>query len=156
MYIEIHLNSDELTEKDRAILIALGNAGSTAALSYVAEDTTPAVDGHTPKKRTLRKPKLTDAEREEKVEEALNRGVDEAIEKHADEPTPAPEPEEPKVDPKEMINDAAERAVKLIRAGKRDEVKGILDMLGLEKVTALKDSPEKVQDFLDAISKLED
>lgn len=151
MYIEIHLNSEDgLTEQDRAILTAIGNAGASFGVTRETAAEEP------PKKRALRKPKLTDAEREEKVEEALSKGVDEAIEKHSDEPAPAPEPEEPKVDPKDLINDAAERAVKLIRAGKRDEVKGILDMLGLEKVTALKDSPEKVQDFLDAISKLED
>lgn len=145
--MHIQINTEQpLTEIDLAVLRALAGIAPTTFPPPYEKDTVPAVDGHTPKKRALRKPKLTDAEREEKVEEAL---------KHSDEPAPAPEPEEPKADPKELINDAAERAVKLIRAGKRDEVKGILDMLGLEKVTALKDSPEKVQDFLDAISKLE-
>lgn len=150
MHIQIN-TADELTEQDRAILLALAGVTETPSGVLLAEEAKP----ETPKKRAPRKPRLTDAEREEKVEEALNKGVDEAIEKHSDEPAPAPEPEEPKVDPKELINDAAERAVKLIRSGKRDEVKAILDRLGLEKVTALKDSPEQVQPFLDAISALE-
>lgn len=151
MHIQIN-TADELTDTDRAILLALAGVTETPSGVILAEEAKP----ETPKKRAPRKPRLTDAEREEKVEEALNRGVDEAVEKHPDEPTPAPEPEEPKVDPKELINDAAERAVKLIRSGKRDEVKAILDGMGLEKVTALKDSPELVQPFLDSISKLED
>lgn len=150
MHIQIN-TADELTEQDRAILLALAGVTETPSGVLLAEEAKP----ETPKKRAPRKPRLTDAEREEKVEEALNKGVDEAIEKHSAEPAPAPEPEEPKVDPKELINDAAERAVKLIRSGKRDEVKAILDRLGLEKVTALKDSPEQVQPFLDAISALE-
>lgn len=148
MYIEIHLNSEDgLTEQDRAILLAIGNAG--ASFSVTRETSAE----ETPKKRAARKPKVLD---EEKAKAEAAAEEQDAAKLAGDDPEPAPAPEEPKVDPKELINDAAERAVKLIRAGKRDEVKGILDMLGLEKVTALKDSPEKVQDFLDAISKLED
>lgn len=150
--MHIQINTAELTDADRAVLLALAGVTETPSGVLLAEEAKP----ETPKKRAPRKPKLTDAEREEKVEEALNKGVDEAIEKHSDEPAPVPEPEGEKVDPKELINDAAERAVKLIRAGKRDKVKAILDGLGLEKVTALKDSPEQVQPFLDAISALED
>lgn len=152
MYIEIHLNSDELTEKDRAILTAIGNAG--APFEVIRE--TPAEE--TPKKRAARKPKEsalpTEADKE-RMKEAIEEPPGSPSVFH-DEPAPAPEPEEPEVDPKELINDAAERAVKLIRSGKRDEVKAILDRLGLEKVTALKDSPEQVQPFLSAISALED
>lgn len=147
MYIEIHLNSDDLTEKDRAILTAIGNAG--APFEVVHETPAEEAKPETPKKRAPRKPKVVEPKETVADEPPTSDEV-------ADEPALAPEPEEPKVDSKELINDAAERAVKLIRSGKRDEVKGILDMLGLEKVTALKDSPEKVQDFLDAISKLED
>lgn len=162
MHIQIN-TADELTEQDRAILLALAGVTQTPSGVLLAEEAKP----ETPKKRAPRKPKEL-AEKEvdadaamlakhassaigvvdEPTEEALDEAVDEAIEKPS-------EPEEPKVDPKELINDAAERAVKLIRSGKRDEVKAILDRLGLEKVTALKDSPEQVQPFLDAISALE-
>lgn len=142
MYIEIN-TEQPLTEIDLAVLRALAGAAPTTFPPPYEGDTTPAVDA--PKKRAARKPKAIELKEEVIDEPASEETID-----------AAPEPEEPKVDPKELINDAAERAVKLIRAGKRDEVKGILDMLGLEKVTALKDSPEKVQDFLDAISKLED
>lgn len=155
MYIEIHLNSEDgLTEQDRAILTAIGNAGASFGVTRETAAEEP------PKKRAPRKPKAVPSDGTKSFEDLPQEMKDE-IEKYETESgepdeEPAPAPEEPKVDPKELINDAAERAVKLIRAGKRDEVKGILDMLGLEKVTALKDSPEKVQDFLDAISKLED
>lgn len=162
MHIQIN-TADELTEQDRAILLALAGVTQTPSGVLLAEEAKP----ETPKKRAPRKPKEL-AEKEvdadaamlakhassaigvvdEPTEEALDEAVDEAIEKPS-------KPEEPKVDPKELINDAAERAVKLIRSGKRDEVKAILDRLGLEKVTALKDSPEQVQPFLDAISALE-
>lgn len=147
MHIQIN-TADELTAQDRAILLALAGVTETHSGVLLAEEAKP----ETPKKRAPRKPKTV----EQPTEGALDEAVDEAIEKHSDEAVPAPEPEEPKVDPKELINDAAERAVKLIRAGKRDEVKAILDGMGLEKVTALKDSPELVQPFLDSISKLED
>lgn len=148
MHIQIN-TADELTAQDRAILLALAGVTETSSGVLLAEEAKP----ETPKKRAPRKPKTV----EQPTEGALDEAVDEAIEKHSDEPAPVPEPEEePKVDPKELINDAAERAVKLIRAGKRDEVKAILDGMGLEKVTALKDSPELVQPFLDSISKMED
>lgn len=169
MHIQIN-TADELTEQDRAILLALAGVTQTPSGVLLAEEAKP----ETPKKRAPRKPKEL-AEKEvdadaamlakhassaigvvdEPTEEALDEAVDEAIEKHNAEIEKPSEPEEPKVDPKELINDAAERAVKLIRSGKRDEVKAILDRLGLEKVTALKDSPEQVQPFLDAISALE-
>lgn len=168
MHIQIN-TADELTEQDRAILLALAGVTETLSGVLLAEEAKP----ETPKKRAPRKPKEADAKVDadaamlakhassaigvvdEPTEEALDEAVDEAIEKHNAEIEKPSEPEEPKVDPKELINDAAERAVKLIRSGKRDEVKAILDRLGLEKVTALKDSPEQVQPFLDAISALE-
>lgn len=145
MHIQIN-TADELTDQDRAILLALAGVTETPSGVLLAEEAKP----ETPKKRAPRKPKLTDAEREEKVEEALNKGVDEAIEKHSDEPAPAPEPEEPKETP--TLDEVANVATAFIRNGKRDEIAKILNEdLGVEKVTALKDSPEKVPELLDLL-----
>lgn len=142
MHIQIN-TADELTDTDRAILLALVGVTETPSGVLMAEEAKP-------KKRAARKPKVTDGEIDKAEADAAK------VAKHNEEIEKPAESEEPKVDPKELINDAAERAVKLIRAGKRDEVKAILDGLGLEKVTALKDSPEQVQPFLDSISALED
>lgn len=157
--MHIQINTEQpLTEIDLAVLRALAGIAPTTFPSPYEGDTVPAVDGHTPKKRAPRKPKAVEpkeevAASEEKIETA--RAYTEEEEQAALDEAHRQAAEEPKVDPKELINDAAERAVKLIRSGKRDEVKAILDRLGLEKVTALKDSPEQVQPFLDAISALE-
>jgi hypothetical protein len=172
--MHIQINTEQpLTEIDLAVLRAL--AGTTATEALPRE-----VIEEAPKKRTTRKPKVVEAPEEQEVakvkawpelsraEEAKARAEAEQqdaekMAKQAVEEPPAklvsvPDPEpvvEPLPSPKDLIEDAATRATQLIRSGKRDKVKGILDGMGLEKVTALKDNPEKVQDFLDRISELE-
>jgi hypothetical protein len=153
--MHIQINTEQpLTEIDLAVLRAL--AGTAPAETPAAPPTEEA-----PKKRATRKKADVEAEEVKARAEAEQQDA-EKLAKQATTPEepPAklasvPDPEE-KPDPKALIEDAASRATHLIRSGKRDDVKGILDGMGLEKVTALKDNPEKVQDFLDRIAALED
>lgn len=147
MHIQIN-TADELTEQDRAILLALAGVTETPSGVLLAEEAKP----ETPKKRAPRKPKEL-AEKEVDADAAM-------LAKHAssaigvvDEPEPAPTPE-PEEEPKETptLDEVANVATAFIRNGKRDEVAKILNEdLGVEKVTALKNSPEKVPELLDLL-----
>lgn len=146
MYIEIHLNADELTDQDRAILTAIGNAGASFGVTRetAAEEAKP----ETPKKRAPRKPKVV----EQPTEEALDEAVEAAIEKHNEEIEKPSEPEEEEKGETPTLDEVANVATAFIRNGKRDEVAKILNEdLGVEKVTALKDSPEKVPELFDRL-----
>lgn len=153
MYIEIHLSTeDELTEQGRAVLLALAGVTETPAGVLLAEGAKP----ETPKKRAPRKPKVVEPS-EEALDEAAAEEQDAAkvakhnaeIEKPVD-PEPAPAAEEPEETP--TLNEVANVATAFIRNGQRDKIAKILNEdLGVEKVTALKDSPEKVPELFDML-----
>lgn len=147
MHIQIN-TADELTEQDRAILLALAGVTETPSGVLLAEEAKP----ETPKKRAPRKskaePKEEVAAPEEKVETA--RAYTEEEEQAALDEAHRQAAEEPKETP--TLDEVANVATAFIRNGKRDEIAKILNEdLGVEKVTALKDSPEKVPELLDLL-----
>lgn len=149
MHIQIN-TADELTEQDRAILLALAGVTQTPSGVLLAEEAKP----ETPKKRAPRKPKELAEEKAKADAAMLAKHASSAIgvvDEPEEEPAPAPEPEE---EPKETptLDEVANVATAFIRNGKRDEIAKILNEdLGVEKVTALKDSPEKVPELLDLL-----
>lgn len=148
MHIQIN-TADELTEQDRAILLALAGVTETLSGVLLAEEAKP----ETPKKRAPRKPKEADAKVDADAA-MLAKHASSAIgvvDEPEEESAPAPEPEEPKGETP-TLDEVANVATAFIRNGKRDEIAKILNEdLGVEKVTALKDSPEKVPELLDLL-----
>lgn len=150
MHIQIN-TADELTEQDRAILLALAGVTETPSGVLLAEEAKP----ETPKKRAPRKPKELAEEKAKTDAAMLAKHASSAIgvvdEPEEEESAPAPEPEEPKGEAP-TLDEVANVATAFIRNGKRDEIAKILNEdLGVEKVTALKDSPEKVPELLDLL-----
>lgn len=163
MYIEIHLSTeDELNEQSRAVLLALAGVTETLSGVLMAEE----AKSETPKKRAPRKPKTdpgptelgADGELEKATAEAAAEEQDAAKLAKGDEPEEEPAPEalnqsvHASTEKIPTLNEVANVATAFIRNGKRDEVAKILNEdLGVEKVTALKDSPEKVPELFDRL-----
>lgn len=140
MHIQIN-TAEELTATDRAILLALAGVTETFTGVLVADAAeTPTEEKPAPKKRAARKPKA----------EPTPEPEPEDLPGWVDEPTPELEPTEETARP--TLDEVVTVATAFIRNGKSDDIKRILNEdLGVEKVTALKDSPEKLPELLDML-----